>query len=108
MRVAVGLAGRNLEEAWWIATSFGLVRTIQDTGWLAVSGLGAVSAESCGRDSFEESAGFDQIGLVCLRSLTTLKPSEIVRRIVESPRVIPRLMNVVSVKAAVDRCGCHC
>jgi len=34
---------------------------IQDTGLLSVSGLGAVSAESCGRDSFVESAGFGQL-----------------------------------------------
>jgi acyl dehydratase len=34
---------------------------IQDTGWLSVSILGAVSAESCGRDSFAESAGFGQL-----------------------------------------------
>jgi hypothetical protein len=34
----------------------------QDTGWLSVSSLGAVSAESCGRDSFfAESAGFGQL-----------------------------------------------
>jgi len=33
---------------------------IQDTGWLSVSGLGAVSAESCGRDSFAEAAGYSQ------------------------------------------------
>jgi hypothetical protein len=34
---------------------------IQDTGLLSVSGLGAVSAESCGRDSFTEAAGFCQL-----------------------------------------------
>jgi len=33
---------------------------MQDTGWLSVSSLGAVSAESCGRDSFTEGAGFSQ------------------------------------------------
>jgi hypothetical protein len=47
-------------------------------GLLSVSGLGAVSAESCGRDSFAEAAGFRQLGLVCLLRLTTIKPSEIV------------------------------
>jgi len=34
---------------------------MQDTGWLSVSSLGAVSAESCGRDSFVEAAGFSQL-----------------------------------------------
>jgi len=33
----------------------------QDSGWLSVSGLGAVSAESYGRDSFAESAGLGQL-----------------------------------------------
>jgi hypothetical protein len=56
---------------------------LRDTGYripglLSVSGLGAVSAESCGRDSFAEAAGFRQLGLVCLLRLTTIKPSEIV------------------------------
>jgi hypothetical protein len=42
--------------------NFGSLGTwIQDTGWLSVSSLGAVSAESCGRDSFVESAGFGQL-----------------------------------------------
>jgi hypothetical protein len=34
---------------------------IQHTGLLSVSGLGAVSAESCGRDSFTKAAGFRQL-----------------------------------------------
>jgi hypothetical protein len=51
---------------------------MQDTGLLSVSGLGAVSAESCGRDSFLELLGFSQLGLACLLRLTTIKPNEIV------------------------------
>jgi len=58
MSVAVALAGRILEKLGELRCEF-LAR--QDTGWLSVSSLGAVSAESCGRDSFVESAGFGQL-----------------------------------------------
>jgi hypothetical protein len=81
-----------------------LARRILETGhWLlSVSGLGAVSAESCGRDSFAEAAGLASEGLVCLLRLTTIKPSEIVEGLQSPPRVILRLTNVVSDTAAVD------
>jgi hypothetical protein len=50
----------------------------QDSGWLSVSGLGAVSAESYGRDSFVENLlVLASCGLVCLLRLTTIKPIEI-------------------------------
>jgi hypothetical protein len=51
---------------------------IQDTGLLSVSGLGAVSAESCGRDSLRKLLDFASLGLVCLLRLTAFNPSEIV------------------------------
>jgi hypothetical protein len=58
MRVTVALAGSILEKPGELRRKF---LACQDTGLLSVSGLGAVSAESCGRDSFVESAGFGQL-----------------------------------------------
>jgi hypothetical protein len=47
----------------------GLAR--QDSGWLSVSGLGAVSAESYGRDSFVQNLlVLGSRGLICLLRLT--------------------------------------
>jgi len=62
MSVAVALAGRNPRKSRVNCdVNFGSPGYwIQDTGWLSVSGLGAESAESCGRDSFVESAGISQ------------------------------------------------
>jgi hypothetical protein len=61
MSVAVGLAGWILDKPGELRCKFGsLGYWTQDTGWLSVSILGAVSAESCGRDSFVEAAGFSQ------------------------------------------------
>jgi hypothetical protein len=52
MSVAVAEAS-GLEGAGKLRYKFGSLDTgKQDTGWLSVSSLGAVSAESCGRDSF--------------------------------------------------------
>jgi hypothetical protein len=73
---AVALAGRILEKRpGELRCRFWLARIL--AGFL-FQALGAVSAESCGRDSFAEAAGFRQLGLVCLLRLTTIKPSEIV------------------------------
>jgi hypothetical protein len=44
---------RSFQDSRRIATKVWLAGK---TGWLSVSGLGAVSAESCGRDSFGEAA----------------------------------------------------
>jgi hypothetical protein len=51
---------------------------IQDAGWLSVSSLGAVSAESCGRDSAAESAGIGQLRFGLSARSTTVKPNEFV------------------------------
>jgi hypothetical protein len=59
MSVAVAKADREVSKRPVELRSGFLAR--QDTGWLSVSSLGAVSAESCGRDSFAESAGFGQL-----------------------------------------------
>jgi hypothetical protein len=62
----------------------------QDSGCLSVSGLGAVSAESYGRDSFcGICRSLTSKGLACLLRLTTLKPIEIEGGLQESLRGHP-------------------
>jgi hypothetical protein len=80
MSVAVAPGRQYDSKDGQVSCDEGLAR--QDSGWLSVSGLGAVSAESYGRDSFVKSAGsLASCGLVRLLRLTTIEPYEIAGRL---------------------------
>ena len=75
----------------------------QDIGWLSVSGLGAESAESYGRDSIAEEVRLVLPAVICFVSCCLGRAKRLKKKVdCRSPkRVILRLMYVASDTAAV-------